>query len=70
MLIGILHLGGGDLGLSTSMRSVQPVVNRPLLKYPLYISVLKFELVNSFPKVSHPGRIVLSRPNKCNLKIQ
>lgn len=68
--IGILHLGGGDLGLSTSIRSVHPVVNWPLLKYPLYISVLKLELVSSFPNVSHPGRIVLSRPNKCNLKVR
>lgn len=66
--IGILHLGGGDFGLSTSIRSVHPVVNCPLLKYPLYISVLKLELVNSGPKVNHPGRMVLSRPNKCNLK--
>lgn len=27
MPTGILHLGGGDLGLSTSIRSVHPVVN-------------------------------------------
>lgn len=30
--------------------------------------MLKLEVAKSCPRVSHPGRILPSQPNRCNLK--
>lgn len=58
-------MAGGLFGRSASMRSVHPVVGFSA-KNDAYNSLLKFELVSSCPTVNQPGRILESRPNKCN----
>lgn len=61
-------LGNGDLGLRASIRSVQPVVMLDDVKYLEYTSALKLLFVISGPRVSHPGLMVLSRPNTWSLE--
>lgn len=67
MATDLITLGGGDFGRKVSIRSVQPVVVFELVKYLEYVSTLKLLFASSDPNVNHPGRIVLSRPNRCNL---